>query len=82
MAKNQTRSMDAEFAQGSVDETYIQLTPDRGGVVEWPPVDRLGWPTYRRCGQDRSSPFLEAEINRAHLPREIKTSGDGDTRTL
>jgi len=74
MAKNESRSMGGEFAQGVVDNTYIQLTPDRGGVVENPPVDRLAWPSYAQAEQHVESPFLEAHMRRAQLPYEFKTA--------
>jgi hypothetical protein len=77
--KNETRPMTGEFHQGSIDCTYIQLTPNRG-VVENPPIERFGWPQYQNVEQWPSNPFDEAHMNRAHLPREIKTTGDGDTR--
>jgi hypothetical protein len=79
MAVNQARSMNAEFAQGSVDCTYIQLAPNRS-AVENPPVDRAEWPTYRNVGQWPSNPFVEAHMWRFGLPREIMNSGDGDSR--
>jgi hypothetical protein len=72
--KNQSRSMDAEFAQGTVDETYMQLTPDRGGVVENPPYDRMTWPTYGQAERHIDPPFLEAHMRRAALPQEHKTT--------
>ena len=79
MAKNESRSMGVEFHQGSIDCTYIQLAPNRG-VIENPPVDRLEWPSYVNAERWPSSPFDEAQMSRAGLPREIMTSGDGDTR--
>lgn len=79
MGVNASRSMNAEFNQGSVDNTYIQLTPNRG-VVENPPVERMDWPQYRNVERWPESPFLEAHVRRADHPREIWTSGDGDTR--
>jgi len=73
MAKNQTRSMGAEFAQGGVDRSYIQLTPDRG-VVENPPVERLCWPTYVNAERCIDHSHLEAHLRRAGLPREHQTT--------
>jgi hypothetical protein len=49
MAVNESRSMNKEFAQGAIDNTYMTITPDRGGLVESHPVDRLSWPTYRQA---------------------------------
>lgn len=74
MAKNETRSMGAEFAQGTVDSTYIQLTPNRGGVIENPPLERLTWPSYNQCGLHAESPMMEAHMRRAGLPGEHKTA--------
>lgn len=79
MAVNQSRSMMADFHQGSIDRSYIELTPNRG-QVENVPVERLAWPTYGHCGMYPSDPFAEAHMWRSQLPREIKTTGDGDTR--
>lgn len=73
MGKNQTRSMGAEFAQGSVDSTYIQLAPDRA-VVENPPLERLTWPQYAQAGLHIDPPHLEAHMRRAVLPGEHKTA--------
>ena len=71
--KNQTRSEGAEFAQGCVDSTYIQLTPDRGNV-ENPPVERMDWPTYGQAERHIDHPFLEAHMRRAALPFEYTTA--------
>jgi hypothetical protein len=79
MAKNQTRSMVAEMHQGSIDNSYIQLAPGRA-AVENPPTERLGWPQYRNAELWPESPFFEASIRHATRPREIKSSGDDDTR--
>jgi len=79
MAKNQSRSMSAEFLQGEIDRTYIQLTPNRG-CVENPPVERLSWLDYGQCEKHADPPFLESRVRKSLHPHEIKTSGDGDTR--
>lgn len=71
--KNQTRSEGAEFAQGVVDNTYIQLTPNRGNV-ENPPFERLDWPMYGQAERHIDHPFLEAHMRRAVLPREFTTA--------
>lgn len=81
MAVNDSRSMNADFHQGGLDRTFIQLAPDRGNV-ENPPIERLQWPTYARAETLVDPAFWEAHANRAHLPREIKTTGDGDTRSF
>jgi hypothetical protein len=79
MATNDTRSMNQEFNQGSIDNTYIQLIPNRG-CVENPPIERYQWPQYQNADRWPESPFLESHVRRAGLPREIKTTGDGDSR--
>jgi len=78
MAVNNSRSLNAEFHQGHIDRSYIQLTPDRG-VVEHPPIERLSWPTYGQAERHMESPFIEAHISRAGLPVEYKTAGAGDS---
>ena len=70
MAVNDTRSMNLDFNQGCIDRTYIQLTPDRGGVVENPPVDRLEWPTYAHAEQHIDHAHLEASFLQATKPVE------------
>lgn len=79
MSVNQSRSMNAEITQGSIDNTYIQLTPNRGNV-ENPPIERLEWPRFQNAERWPESPFLESHVRRAAQPREQWTSGDGDTR--
>jgi hypothetical protein len=74
MAKNESRSMGGEFAQGCVDETYIQLAPDRGGVVENMPVERMDWPTYAQAERHIDHPFLESHLRRSMLPQEHSTA--------
>jgi hypothetical protein len=79
MAVNQSRSMNLDFQQGSIDCTYIQIAPNRGNVENLP-TERMDWPQYRNAEKWPESPFFEANVRRASHPREIKTSGDGDTR--
>ena len=74
MAVNSSESMNMEFAQGSIDRTYIQLTPDRKNV-ENPPIERLTWPTYRNAEQHADPPFLEAHIQHSMRPVENKVRG-------
>lgn len=83
MTVNNSRSMNAEFAQGHIDRSYIELTPNRG-VVEHPPIERLSWPTYRQAEMHKESPFIEAHISRAGLPVEFTTASahDSDQRAL
>lgn len=79
MAVNSSHSMNADFHQGTIDESYIQLTPDRGNV-ENPPLERLTWPRYQHVGQWAESPFMEASIRHGIRPREVKLTSDTDTR--
>jgi hypothetical protein len=80
MAVNDSESMNVAFAQGSVDNTYIQLTPGRKNV-ENPPTDRLTWPTYRQVDQHIDPPFIEAHMRRSVLPVEHKVrTNSGDYR--
>lgn len=79
MAVNQSRSMSAEFGMGTVDSTYISLSPDRGGVSGIP-VERLSWPRYRLAGQFQDSPFSEATVARADMPVERKSRYGSDPR--
>ena len=74
MAVNDTESMNVAFSQGSVDRTYIQLTPDRKNV-ENPPMDRLTWPQYRQAERHIDPPFLEAHIQHSMRPVEYKVRG-------
>jgi hypothetical protein len=75
MAVNNSESMNMEFAQGSIDRTYIQLTPDRKNV-ENPPVERLAWPTYSQAEKHQDPPHLEAHIQHAVTrPVERKVRG-------
>lgn len=55
MAQSVDRSMTAEFRQGCIDNTYIQVAPNMGGVVE------MGWRIDRAVN---GAPFqyLNAEI--------------------
>ena len=80
MAVNESRSMTGEFHQGSVDRTYIQVAPDRGGVIAVPPVEKLTWPTYGQAEKHADHPFWESMAERLPLPRERKTRDSGDVR--
>jgi hypothetical protein len=57
MAVNQSRSMSADFAQGTVDSSYISIMPDRGGVLGDIPHDRLSWPSYGQAESHREPKF-------------------------
>lgn len=77
MAVNDSESMNMSFALGSVDSTYVSLTPDRKNV-ENPPVDRLTWPTYGQAERHIDPPHLEAHLQHAMRPVERKVaSGPG-----
>lgn len=70
MAVNNSESMNMAFVQGTIDNTYIQLTPNRKNV-ENPPTDRLTWPTYGSAERHYDPPFLEAHIQHA-LTRPVE----------
>lgn len=77
----QNRSMLEDFSQGIVDRSYIQLMPDRGGIIENPPIDRLAWPTYANAERFRDDSMIEAMM--AHLPRPVERlthADNGDPR--
>jgi len=80
MAVNEFRPMSAEFHQGCIDNTYIQLAPDRGGIPSVPPVEKLTWPTYAQAERHKDHPFWETMVQRLPLPRERKTRDSGDYR--
>ena len=71
MAVNQTRNMTAELHQGIEENSYMQLTPNRGGVIEHVPYDRLTWPTYAQALKHANDPF-EGHRPIAH---EVHTGG-------
>lgn len=79
MAVNDSRSMNADFQQGSIDSTYIQLTPGRA-VVEIVPVERMYWPQYGQAEKHQESPFFEAHVRKSTHPHEVKTTYGGDIR--
>lgn len=72
MAVNDTRSMNAEFSQGGVDNTYIQLTPNRG-CVENPPLERIGQPQFRNVDRWIDHSHIEASFQHSLRPVEYKT---------
>lgn len=80
MAVNDSRSMNADFHQGVIDNSYIQLTPDRG-AVEHLPTERLSWPQYRSAEQHADNSHVEGVISHAQRPRETPVRfGAGDPR--
>jgi len=42
-----------------VDNSYIHIAPNRGGIIEHPPVERLTWPTYAQAERHREDPSVE-----------------------
>ena len=80
MAVNSERSMNVDFHQGVIDRSYIQLTPDRGGIVENPPVERLAWPRFGYCEQLNDNPHIEAIFVQATKPVEHVKNQYGDQR--
>lgn len=79
MAVNDSRSMNADFHQGVIDRSYIQLCPDRGSV-ENIPVERMAWPQYAHAEQHQDNPHVEAAIIQASRPVEQYRGGAGDPR--
>lgn len=78
MAVNRSRDMVAELHQGVIDNTYIQLAPNRGGVHPVP-TERLAWPTYMRAEQRADHPFEQHPEFLADF-HESHTSGTPTTR--
>ena len=72
MAVNRSRDCSVELHQGVVDHTYMQLAPDRGGIVENRNIDRLTWPTYVQAERHADDPMVE--FNPYHIA-EIHTRG-------
>ena len=79
MAVNDSRSMNSDFHQGTVDSSYISLTPDRGNP-QHPPLERLLWPRYENAERLQDSAFFEANVQHYAKPVERKTSAGGDDR--
>lgn len=80
MAVNESRSMNGEFYQGEIDNTYIQVDPNRGGSPSTGKLERLSWPTYAQAERHADPPFGESRLDRLPLPRERKTRSSGDMR--
>src|ERR1700748_1119925 len=62
------RNMGIDFRQGTVDNTYIQYAPNRGGLVEmdWPVAraESWAWPQYINVGVRGPDP---CERTRRHI---------------
>ena len=78
MAVNRSRDMVSELHQGVIDNTYIQLAPNRGGShpVE---AEKMSWPTYARAEQKPEHPFATHPNFLADFD-EVHTSGTPTTR--
>ena len=64
-----------------MDETYIQLAPDRGGVPSVVPIERLTVADVRaRPSCTPITPSGSRWLDRLPLPRERKTRDSGDVR--
>jgi hypothetical protein len=65
--RDSQRNMALEFDQGTVDRTYIQFAPDRGGLVEmdWPMARALhyAWPQYVNVGVRGPGPFDQSRLH-------------------
>jgi len=79
MAVNDAESMNASFAQGSVDCTYISIAPNRKNV-ENPPTERLTWPRYQHAEEWIDPPHFEAHVRASARPTERKTANSVDPR--
>ena len=68
------RDMDEEFRQGTIDNSYIQIAPNRGGMVEMAdPIDRaLNWAPYQYLNVEVHGldPWAVARQHRAARPVE------------
>jgi hypothetical protein len=66
--------MQAEFVQGTIDRTYIQIAPDRGGLVElsWPIERATTWAPYQYLNVEvrGSDPFAVSRAHKAARPIE------------
>lgn len=75
MAQARDRRMGAEFLQGTIDNTYIQLAPNRGGLVEIPHlIDRAANDApyqYLNVEVHGDDPFAVARARRAEQPVEV-----------
>ena len=54
MAKNESRSLNAELQQGTQDSSYIQVCPN--WVNQPPRTERLSWPSYARAERRPAPP--------------------------
>lgn len=74
MAQAVDRSMTAEFRQGCIDSSYIQLAPNVGGLVETAGrVDKAinwAWPSYLNAEVHGRDPFDLARAHRLGQPVE------------
>ena len=74
MAQAVDRSMIAEFHQGTIDNSYIQIAPNVGGLVEttWRTdraINMMPW-QYLNAEVHGMSPFDVARMHRASRPVE------------
>ena len=67
MAVNDSRSMNEDFHQGSIDSTYIQLMPDRANA-EVPPIERLDVADLRPGRTARGVAVLRIAHSQEHAP--------------
>ena len=79
MAVNDSRSMNADFHQGTIDSTYIQLSPGWSNLAN-PPTERLTWPRYTHVEEWSDPPFFEAHVIQARQPVERKAVYGSDPR--
>jgi hypothetical protein len=77
--RNSNRSPAAEFDLGTVDRTYIQYAPDRGGEVEMEaPLARAefwAWPQYVNAGVRGPAPFelARGRVNATRIAEPVNS---------
>ena len=80
MAQNRSRDLHTELQQGIIDNSYMQLTPNRGGDIEDPRTERLTWPTYAQVERHQPDNITgEASLDSKAID-EITTRGTSTTR--
>ena len=77
MTVNRSRSMTEELELGLIENSYIRLAPNRGGVVEETHPERLEWP--RDINAERFVP--DSGCNCSH-PDEALTRGTATSQAM
>lgn len=76
MAVNRTRDLTEELNLGLTENSYMRLTPNRGGLIEHPRAERLSWPTYARVEMHNEDTMNEVPLNPS--PAEVERYVKGD----